>query len=175
MNFDYDQETHSDHDKNYDENHDENHTDEEAAINPDDYELAEEEMEFKKYHDLINAYIIHINSLNNKQTNLFEGIDYKDKTSTNRNLEMFYDELYKYNIANKKNNEKFITLYDPQLYKQLYEISNDEPLYQVTCNMNTDNEERGVTHSLITALLFVTGHDNWTEIPWQVIQITTFI
>ena len=43
--------------------------------------------------ELLNNYINYYNSKNNFKKNIFDNINFEDKTSTNNQLEKFYDEL----------------------------------------------------------------------------------
>lgn len=158
-------------------NNDNNDSDTEQSDEPFDinnYVFAEEEEEFNHYTDLINIFTVYYKTLFKKKADvtLFDGIDMQDDTSTNRALEMFYDEIYKL-----KNTvfDRYKTLYDPDEYKKLYsdtKIPDDYPLYSVCIQDNTTNETK-LTHNLIIAISYIAEFD-WIKCKWSINQLNTY-
>jgi len=137
-------------------------------INLEDYELAEEEQELFQYLNLINIFNVYYKARYRapETATLFEGIDFEDDTSTNRALEIFYEELNNYKKAEEKEEYDLINLFDEEEYALLTKNKEDIPLYNVIINEN----EKKVTHNLITAILFVSGFD-WINCSWSIVQI----
>lgn len=135
-----------------------------ASVSPDDYVLSEEDVEMKQYTDMLNIFIIYYNSVYNKNQNLFSNIDYEDESSTNRQLEMFYDEVNKH----KTLDEKFITMYDSTSYKEDFGEIPDIPLYRLEFN-----KDSFYTHSLISILSFLVQND-WENTDWNIVQVNSY-
>ena len=138
-------------------------------INLEDYELAEEEQELFQYLNLINIFNVYYKARYRapETATLFEGIDFEDDTSTNRALEIFYEELNNYKKAEEKEEYDLINLFDEEEYALLTTNNlEDIPLYNVIINEN----EKKVTHNLITAILYVSGFD-WINCSWSIVQI----
>jgi hypothetical protein len=135
-----------------------------------DYELSTEDQEFKQYYDLINIFTVYYKSLYQRDvsSNLFEGIDNEDDTSTNRALEMFYDETKKY----KDFEEKFRKIYDAEEYKSTFKddkhMLNDLQLFSVIIN-----DKKRYTFSLMAAIVFISEHD-WLNDEWSINRLNMF-
>ena len=148
-----------------------NTTDNIDNIDINEYKLAEEEEEFGAYTDLLNIYNVYYKTLFNKlkESTMFDEIDSEDITSTNRCLEILYDEIVKY----KNSDKKYITLYDPEEYKKLYLESNNKlPEYYQFYLIEINNNQK-VTHNLITALTYINSFD-WKNLEWSINQINEF-
>lgn len=102
---------------------------------------------------LFNNYLIFYNSKNKLKNNIFDNINYEDKTSTNNQLEIFYDQYLKYNSI--KNNELEIYTSNSTDNKTLKE---SDELY---C-LNINNKEFYST-KLFTLLFYITNEnlENW--------------
>jgi hypothetical protein len=152
-----------------DENYNQHINDE---INLDDYTISEEDSEYKHYIDMMNIYLVYFKSLFKKKENatLFDGIEIEDDTSTNRALEMFYDEVNRYKICT---DNKFKDLFELVEYKKIFQnIPNDVPLYQITIKDDTHEEHKRVTHNLITGILFISEF-NWIKNEWNIFKLNS--
>ena len=145
-------------------------------INLDDYEIPNDEKEYIRYVDILNIFNVYFKSLFKKKQNstLFDEIDTEDLSSTNRAMEKLYEEINNYKEANKNKNNRYVELFDPLIYKQMYLVSSnklpeDYPFYLIDIN----NKEQKVTHNLITALNYIANF-NWKEIEWSINQINEF-
>jgi hypothetical protein len=145
-------------------------------IDLNDYTMSDEDAEYGSYLNLINIFTIYYKTLYNKNGSetLLDEIDVDDVSSTNRPLEMFYDELYKYKNAT---NDQYVNLFDKEEYKNLYlsepdsHIPDDYPLYSITISDN-NHEIIQITHNLITAIMFVAEYD-WINCIWSIDQLNT--
>ena len=142
-------------------------------INIDDYKLAEEEIEYAPYVDILNIFNIYFKMLygKNNDSTLLDDIDQDDPTSTNRAMEKLYEEIFKYKSSK---DDRYVKLYDPTLYKETYLVNNDEklpedyPFYMVDIDGNLS-----VTHNLVTALMHIASFD-WKSVEWSINQINEF-
>jgi len=64
------------------------------------------------YLRLLNNFMVHHNNTNAMTKNMFDGIDYKDESSTTYTMEEFYKVMTTYN-DNKLNNKEKIELIEP--------------------------------------------------------------
>lgn len=147
---------------------------ENEKINLEDYELSSEDCEFGTYFDLINIFNVYYKTKYNKNhsANLFDGIDVQDDTSTNRALEIFFNEITNYKNAEKAKKYDFITLYDETEYSKMKEsFPEDTSVYNViVTDSESEKIHKKVTHNLITAMLFIAEFD-WINCEWSIMQI----
>lgn len=130
-------------------------------INLDDYELAPEEKDTNKYINLINIYICHYRRVYNLDNpNIFQNIDHNDITSTNRYLELFYQEIEKFNnIDDNKKNTLF--LQDDQV-----NIDDHKEMYILFIS----NKPQYMANNLIILLDYLSEKD-WENINWSIFPI----
>ncbi|AYV78816.1 MAG: hypothetical protein Edafosvirus36_6 [Edafosvirus sp.] len=129
----------------------------ENCIEPDN-----EELEAQYFVDLCNVFQMYFKKLYNKKErlNILEGINAKDNTSTNRGLELMYEEISKY--KENMNNQTMIKLYDPE------EIEIDK--IDSLIGLMIDDDLVKVCPTLIPLLLYVLEFD-WLNINWNIIPI----
>ena len=89
--------------------------------------------------EMMNNYTCHFKKISNKEKlTLLDGINFNDITSTNVQLENFYEEMLKYKV-NETTNPEYIKIYkfsernDMKIHDELYVIIKDgEPLFLST-------------------------------------------
>lgn len=161
------------HIKNYDENIKNilDHVDEENDINIDeninieDYELAEEEVELMPYISLLNIYTCYFKKLfvRNKDSTMFDNIDYTKVDSTNKCLEFLYEEIYKFNKSDDQDKD---VLFDPD--DDNIKIDQCDELY----SLYIGNEPKYVCKYLLPLFKFIgETYKNWAEIDWSIIPL----
>ena len=66
-------------------------------------EQYSEEEECIQVHDILNLFLQYYKQLYhlNQKTHMFEGIDYQKEISTNRSMELLYEEIHKYQNSNE--------------------------------------------------------------------------
>jgi hypothetical protein len=143
-------------------NNDKNNNDEINYDNDEDYQKDVLIL------NLINVYQVYHRQLFNKPHNetLFHGIDLQNDTSTNINLEMFYEAV----CFHEKASEKYKKLYDDDEYAYV-SFENDDETKQNNDDINLYivkvKNTCKYTYSLISALLFVAEHD-WPSCKWSI-------
>lgn len=131
-------------------------------INLDNYELAPEEKETNKYINLINIYICHYRRVyNSDDPNIFKNIDNNDITSTNRYLELFYQEIEKFNSID---DEKKNTLY--HIMSDKVNMDDHKELYILFIS----NKPQYMANNLIILLDYLSEKD-WENISWSIFPI----
>lgn len=107
------------------------------------------------YMCLLNNFIIHHNNTNAMAKNMFDGIDYKDDTSTTFTMEAFYKVMTTYNDS-KLNNKEKIKLIEPA---NDYTLADVEDLY---C-LKVDNNICYYCQDIFALLIDVTAkkYENW--------------
>ena len=141
-------------------------------INPDDFEIPEENRLGEMYFDILNIYNIYFRHLYHQSpdSGLCDGIDPTDPTATNRALEKLYEEIHKYKTATDK---RYTDLFDPEAYRATYlsageHLPEDHPLYLI----EVDGEQK-VCHNLITGLCHIASTE-WHQNEWSINQINEF-
>lgn len=131
----------------------------------DDYYLDEEEKEFQEDLNFLNIYLWYFKHLFNqkKSMHMFEGINYEKDDSTNRCLELLYEEVEKYKEA--KDDITKITLYNPDEIN----INNCQELYVLIIN----NEHKKVCQTLIPLIRYLATDETnkWTEMNWMIVPL----
>lgn len=106
--------------------------------------LADEEVEMKDKLDLLNIFNTAYNKMYNTSGSLLKNINFMNKTSTNKKILMFLDEIKKY-----KDNE--------------FKISDTDGRYCITYNSQTFS-----SNSLVQLLLqFMKDNEDWTCAKWS--------
>ena len=134
-------------------------------ININDYELAEEEVEFRSYINLLNIYTCYYKKLfvKNKNITMFENIDYEKLDSTNKCLELLYEEIYKFNKSLEDDKD---ILYDPD--DENIDINQCKELY----SFYIGTEPKYVCKYLLPLFKYVgETYKNWTEIDWSILPL----
>lgn len=103
--------------------------------------------------ELFNNYINYYNSKNNLKKNIFDNINFEDKTSTNNQLEKFYDELLKFKILSNDRNCLFTSNSTNNSI-----LKESEELYCLNYN-----EKEYYSVNLFTILFYITSNkiENW--------------
>ena len=105
------------------------------------------------YVDLINNYTEYYKKINNKKKlSLLEGINDDDPTSTNKQLENFYEEMCLYNIYEKTNPEN-IKIYEYDDKKNQPKLGEKDNLYGIMKN----GEIQYISLSLFSLLIELTN------------------
>ncbi len=141
------------------------------GIDINDYVLHPEEEQMQPYVDMLNIFTIYYRQLFAKQNNttLLDDIDGTNPASTNRQLELFYEGIHKY--KNRISDDE-IELYTLSDYKKKYKIIPNDvtAIYIVQVN-----NVKKITHSIISAIMFVSKHDWMTETcEWSIQQINAY-
>ena len=80
--------------------------------------------------NILNTYIEYFNSIENVNTTLFDGIDYKKEESTNYQLEKLYNIISEYKNDNNNYPHKLEKIY-PENKSECEKISKAENLYSL--------------------------------------------
>lgn len=128
-----------------------------------DFKLADEEIEFSKYMNLINIFNCYFKKLfeRKESDHMFEGINLEDSDSTNRCLEFLYEEVFKFNNSNDEDKD---TLYDPD--DDQLDINKCNELY-ILC---IDHSPVYVCKFLLPLLQYL-GEQDWLEIDWSIMPL----
>lgn len=114
--------------------------------------------------DMMNNYTKHFKKINNKENlSLLDGINFSDVTSTNMQLENFYEEMLKYKV-NETTNPEYVKIYkfserdNMIIHDELYVIIKDgEPLFLSTSmfsllieltNLKNENVHKGANYDI---------------------------
>jgi len=137
--------------------------DDDAPINLEDYVLADEEIEFGKYVNLLNVFNCYYKKLFEKKEsdNLFGDIDPSKLDSTNKSLEFLYEEVFKFNHSIEEDKDILYEPDDDQLdinkCKELYILCIDcAPVY--VCKF-------------LLPLLQHLGEQDWLEMEWNIMPL----
>jgi len=130
----------------------------------DDNDDNDDDEKNEKYVNLMNVFLCWYKQVFDKEkpVTMFHDIDYKKEESTNRCMELFYNEMYKYN-SNKDDDDK-IAIYDPEDI----DINKCEELYILT----VDSINKAVCQCLMPLLIEVSKQD-WLNINWSITAIKT--
>lgn len=132
-------------------------------INIEEYALADEEIEFGKYVNMINIFTCYFKKLfeRKESDNLFAGINIEVEDSTNKSLEFLYDEIIKFNSSMEDDKD---ILYDPD--DDLLDINNCKELY-ILC---VDHSPLYACKFLLPLLQYL-GGENWLEMEWNIMPL----
>lgn len=137
----------------------------EDKINIDEYELAEEEKEYMSYMNLLNIYTCYYKKLfvKNKNSTMFDDIDYEKIDSTNKCLELLYNEIYKFDQSKEDDRD---ILYEPD--DDLIDIDQCKELY----SLYIGSEPKFTCKNLLPLLKYMAEtYNNWTEMAWSIIPL----
>lgn len=137
---------------------------EEDEINLDDYELAEEDQEYSTDLNFLNIYMCYYKQryFKSQSETMFTNIEYDKNDSTNKCMELLYDEMRKFD--NSKMDDKDI-LYDPDSDIDIKEFDELYALY-------IDNEPIYMCRYLLPILKKLATMD-WISIKWSIIPLKT--
>lgn len=122
--------------------------------------------EYGQMTDLMNIHQIYYRTLFKKKNNenMFEEINYEDKTSTNRSMELFYEYFYEYKQLLDKN-EDFVAVYT------IDSIEEDkcEEIYGILL----DNDIKYLSPSIYSLYLLLAENKliKWQSNNWKIIQV----
>lgn len=127
------------------------------------YTLADEEKEHGKNVNLLNIFLVYYRNLFQKNTDLhmFQDINYFEYDSTNRHMELFYNELIKY--KEKLHDEDKTSIYPIEDI----DIDDCEELYV----LKYDGKEYGCQY--IIPLMSLLSEYDWLNNDWELIPIKT--
>ena len=115
--------------------------------------------------NLLNIYTCYYKKLfvKKKDATMFENIDYEKMDSTNKCLEMLYDEIYKFDQSKEEDKD---ILYDPD--DDTISIDECKELY----SLYIENEPKFVCKYLLPILKYLAeSHNNWTDMKWSIIPL----
>lgn len=111
--------------------------------------------------ELLNIFQVYYRNLYNKDVkeNMFDGVDFKNPSSTNRSMELFFEIFHEYK-ENKSKNENLTKVFEPD--EQIF----TENIYALLIDDNI-NKISPCLFSLIIHL----GTNNWQDINWKITKI----
>lgn len=132
---------------------------EEMDIN--DYMIPDEDKPYQEYGDLLNVFMIYFKKMfmREMKATMFDHIDYDSYDSTNKCMEMLYEEIVKFNISKSPDKD---VLYAPHEIN----INDAQELYSLYIN----NEHVYCARFLIILLKYVTTID-WSTTNWSVVPL----
>lgn len=128
-------------------------------MNKQDTELLEK-MDF--YVDIFNVSLMYYHKLYKKSGNLFDNVDPNEEESTNKPLELFYENMTIY-ATNEKKDKKLIEIYDPENF--------DANKYDEVYGLFINNEIKKVSPTLFSLLIYLAELE-WNEIDWTITKIS---
>lgn len=110
----------------------------------------------------LNVFLCYYKKLFNKEqnTSMFHDIDNSHINSTNRCMELLYEEIYKFKSTDDEN---LLSLYEPDGI----DINECKELYVLTI----DNKYNKVCQYILPLIKYVSDMDNWQDINWSIIQL----
>lgn len=134
-------------------------------MDSEEYIKHSDELEYGSYTNLLNVFMVYYKRLFQKdhKTTMFHDIDYDKENSTNRGMELFYDELMKYN--SKKSNEDLVAIYD---FDEM-EGDNCVELYKLTIHKGDQMVEYGC--QFLIPLISFLSENSWTKVEWFIERI----
>jgi hypothetical protein len=126
-----------------------------------------DEDEFGKVADLMNIHQTYFRTLfkKNNNENMFEEINYEDKTSTNRSLELFYEYFYEYK-TNLEKGEEYVSVYTEDTIEQ--------DKFEVLYGVLIDGDVKYLSPCIYSLYLLLADNKiiKWRENKlWKIIQI----
>jgi len=132
------------------------------SLDPIDEENSEENDKVNKETGIhfLNVFMCYFKKLFNREQdqNMFNNINYTKFNSTNRPMELLFEEVQKFNVA-EKNYPMKIKIFDPHQI----DINKCQELYILVI----DNKQYKVCQTLIPLLYFVSELE-WTKINWRI-------
>ena len=137
--------------------------DPDKPINLYDYVLADEEIEFGKYINLLNIFNCYFKKLfvKKESEHLFGDINSEQVDSTNKSLEFLYEEIFKFNNSIEEDKDM---LYEPD--DDNLDINSCKELY-ILC---IDHAPVYVCKFLLPLLQYL-GGENWLEMEWNIMPL----
>ncbi|CAH6421777.1 Hypothetical protein KVN_LOCUS463 [uncultured virus] len=134
----------------------------ENQFNLDEYEFDPEENEVQESINLLNIYLCYFKNLHNckPDQHMFTNVDSFKKESTNKCIELFYDEISKYKQF--LDQPEKIKLCEPDCF----DINEVEELYLLLLNY----EPYKVCQTIFPILNYLSTLD-WVNIEWSVIPL----
>ena len=134
-----------------------------SDVDLNDFEFAPEEKEHARRINIMNIFTIYYKQLFNKEkeSHMFEEINYEKENSTNRCMELLFEEIVKYNKCEDQNITK---LYN----EEELDIEKCPELYALLI----DNKVEKVCQLLIPLIVYLAGME-WTNIDWSIHPIKT--
>lgn len=137
--------------------------DNKEEININDYELAEEESEFGEFVGLLNIYTCYFKQVFRRQQDetMFDHIEYDQNDSTNKCMELLYEEINKLNKSDEPDKD---VLYSPD--DESVNIDNCRELYI----LYLDDFPTYVCKQLLPLMRHL-AKLKWANISWSIIPI----
>lgn len=110
--------------------------------------------------NILNLYIEEYNKKNGKNNNMFENIDINDETSTNSQMEQFFEYMTIHNEL-KMHNPSYIEIYEPENYLTPTDV-NVSPHYLII-----DGNIKFISLSYLS-LLCIVEKEKFNE--WKIVQ-----
>jgi hypothetical protein len=132
-------------------------------IDINDYELANEEVEYGGAINVLNIFTTYFKKKHSLEQNvtMFDNIDYDQDDSTNKCMEFIYEEMYKYKKSNEVDKD---TLYDPD---NNIDINTCKELYALFI----ENELIYICKYLVPLFEELAKNINWADINWSVMPL----
>jgi hypothetical protein len=147
-------------------NNKENENKENESENMEDYFLTDDMRKSQNGIHFLNVFLCYYKQLFNKDSNvnMFHNVDNsEDLNSTNRCMEMLFDEMEKYKL--REENDELIMLSNPEdLNPDEIKIDECDELYVLTIN----NKEDKICQTLLPLLMYISSMDEWEKINWCV-------
>lgn len=103
---------------------------------------------------------------NKPDTNMFSGVDHEDDKSTNRCMELLYDEMYKYREAVKKD-------------KTCADIVDSDSLNIDQCDelylLIVDDDKEYVCQLLLPLIKFISQLESWETTSWSIMNLKSSV
>jgi hypothetical protein len=131
----------------------------------DNYQIAEEEVEMSTYINMMNIFMVYFREMfkKNPNLNMFEGVDYNKSDSTNRQMELFYEHLWKY--KQDSDNDDKVSIYSLKNIN----INDCKELYSMRVTKKLVTEE--VCCQYLIPLLSLLSKQNWRNIDWSILPL----
>lgn len=121
------------------------------------------EEEFEEKVGFMNVFLCYYKQMfdKSKEVNMFSDVDYDNDASTNRCMEMLYDEMFKYQNCE---DEEALTILDPSDVN----INKCKELYVLVIN----NKQEKACQMLLPLIKYVSTLD-WMNIDWSINPVKT--
>lgn len=131
-------------------------------INIDDYVPVDKDENLVEF-GLLNVFTCYYKQLyqTNQEVHMLDGIDVNKKDSTNRCIELLYEEMYKFRISVEQDKD---VLYDPD--DDFLDIESCNELYI----LHIDGDAKFASKYMMPLLRYTSDLD-WINIEWSIIKI----
>ncbi|ARF09445.1 hypothetical protein Indivirus_1_68 [Indivirus ILV1] len=135
----------------------------EEEIDINDYVLAEEENEFGEFVALLNIYTCYFKQVFRREQDesMFDHIDYDQRDSTNKCLELLYEEINKFTKSEESDKD---LLYNPD--DESIDINKCQELYVLYIN-----NFPGYACKYILPLMRHLAKIDWSNMEWSIIPV----